>query len=102
MASRVLDQLPLREKILRQALSARDCGSLEILVRGVDVDPDALRRRLRPSGSQAMSLVIMRRGTGPAARAVAFVCRASAVGCRYAIPAPARDVVPLLVGGHAG
>ena len=73
----VLDQLPLREKILRQALSARDCGSLEILVRGVDVDPDVLRRRLRPSGNQAMSLVIMRRGAGPAARAVAFICRAS-------------------------
>ncbi len=73
----ILDQLPLREKILRQNLSARDCGSLEILVRGVDVDPDALRKRLRPSGSQPISLVIMRRGTGSAARAVAFVCRPS-------------------------
>lgn len=73
----VLDQLPLREKVLRQTLSAHDCGSLEILVRGVDVDPDALRRRLRPSGSQAISLVIMRRGAGSAARAVAFVCRPS-------------------------
>ena len=73
----ILDQLPLREKILRQTLSARDCGSLEILVRGVDVDPDALRKRLRPSGSQPISLVIMRRGTGSAARAVAFVCRPS-------------------------
>jgi hypothetical protein len=73
----ILDQLPLREKVLRQTLSAHDCGSLEILVRGVDVDPDALRRRLRPSGSQSISLVIMRRGTGSAARAVAFVCRPS-------------------------
>jgi hypothetical protein len=40
----ILEELPLREKILRQALSAHDCGALEILVRGVDVDPDALRR----------------------------------------------------------
>ena len=73
----VLEQLPLREKTLRQALSARDCGSLEILVRGVDVDPDALRRRLRPSGGQPLSLVITRIGTGTDARAVVFVCRAS-------------------------
>ncbi len=48
----VLEELPLREKVLRQALSARDCGALEILVRGVDVDPDALRRRLRPGGGR--------------------------------------------------
>ena len=73
----VLEQLPLREKVLRQALSVRDCGSLEILVRGVDVDPDFLRQRLRPSGSQALSLVITRIGTGASARAVAFLCRAS-------------------------
>lgn len=73
----VLEQLPLREKFLRQALSARDCGSLEILVRGVDVDPDALRRRLRPVGGEALSLVITRIGTGTGARAVVFVCRAS-------------------------
>jgi hypothetical protein len=73
----VLEQLPLREKILRQTLSARDCGSLEILVRGVDVDPDALRSRLRPAGSEALSLVITRIGTGTGARAVVFVCRAS-------------------------
>jgi hypothetical protein len=73
----ILDQLPLREKPLRQALSARDCGTLEILVRGVDVDPDALRRRLRPSGTQPISVVIARLGTGAAARAVAFVCRPS-------------------------
>ncbi len=73
----ILDQLPLREKALRQTLSARDCGSLEILVRGVDVDPDALRRRLRQTGNQSMSLVIMRRGSGSPARAVVFVCRPS-------------------------
>lgn len=73
----ILERLPLREKVLRQTLSARDCGSLEILVRGVDVDPDVLRRRLRPSGDQPMSMVIMRSGAGAAARAVAFVCRPS-------------------------
>jgi hypothetical protein len=73
----ILDELPFREKVLRQAVSARDCGALEILVRGVDVDPDALRRRLRPSGTQSISVVITRLGAGAAARAVAFVCRPS-------------------------
>ena len=70
----VLEEIPMREKQLRQALSARDCGSLEILVRGVDVDPDALRRRLRPVGTEALSLVITRIGAGSASRAVAFLC----------------------------
>lgn len=73
----VIEQLPMREKALRQSLSAHDCGALEVLIRGVDVDPDALRRRLRPGGTQPLSVVITRLGAGSAARAVAFVCRAS-------------------------
>ena len=76
----ILEQLPMREKALRQALSAHDCGALEILVRGVDVDPDVLRRRLRPSGGQPLSTVITRVGHGRESRAVAFICRASRNG----------------------
>ncbi len=73
----ILEEVHFREKALRQVLSGRDCGPLEILVRGVDVDPDALRRRLRPTGGQPLSVVVTRIGTGTAARAVAFVCRSS-------------------------
>ena len=73
----VLEELPFAEKRLRHALAAQDCGNCEILVRGVAVDPDELRRRLRLRGTQARSVVITRIGTGTAARAVAFVCRAS-------------------------
>lgn len=76
----IIDQLPLREKVLRQALSALDCGQLEILVRGVDVDPDALRRRLRPAGTMSLTVVIMRMGTGTGSRAAAFICRPSLGG----------------------
>lgn len=76
----ILEQLPLREKALRQALAARHCGSLEILVRGVDVDPDALRRRLRPAGHQPLALVLTRIGAGTRGRGVAFLCRAAARG----------------------
>ena len=43
----------------------------------VDVDPDALRRRLRPAGHTALSVVITRLGTGADGHAVAFVCRPS-------------------------
>lgn len=73
----VLEQIPFGERRLRQALAALDCGALEILVRGVDVDPAALRPRLRLRGGQHLSVVITRVGAGAAARAVAFICRPS-------------------------
>jgi len=73
----VLEQLAFDERRLRQALAALDCGVLEILVRGVEVDPDALRRRLTLHGSQSLTVVITRIGSGAAARGTAFVCRPS-------------------------
>jgi hypothetical protein len=73
----VLETLLYSEKRLRQALAARDCGTLEILVRGVAVEPDVLRRRLRLRGDRALSVVITRLGHRVAARATAFICRAS-------------------------
>jgi hypothetical protein len=71
----VLDELNYSERRLRQVLSARDVGAVEILVRGVGVDPDALRARLRLRGSQPVSVVIARIGSGAASRATAFICR---------------------------
>ena len=71
----VLEELSYSERRLRQALSARDVGAVEILVRGVDVDPDALRSRMRLRGSQQVSVVIVRIGSGRASRATAFICR---------------------------
>jgi hypothetical protein len=73
----VLEQLAFDERRLRQALAGLDCGALEILVRGVEVDPDALRRRLGLRGSESLSVVITRVGLGAAARGTAFVCRPS-------------------------
>jgi hypothetical protein len=69
---RIIDRLEYREKSLRTELRKRECGALEILVRGVDVDPDQLRRRLKPSGSQPYTLVITRIGRN----AAAFLCTA--------------------------
>jgi THUMP domain-like len=73
----VLEELTYSERRLRQALSVRDVGAVEILVRGVDVDPDVLRARLRLRGSQRVSVVIARIGSGAASRATAFICRPS-------------------------
>lgn len=73
----VLQQLPFDERRLRQALSARDCGVLEILVRGVDIEPTALRRRLALRGNGSLTVVITRVGSGATARGTAFVCRPS-------------------------
>ena len=73
----VLEELAYSERRLRQALSGRDVGAAEILVRGVDVDPDALRHRLRLRGTHAVSVVITRLGPGAKSRATAFICRPS-------------------------
>lgn len=73
----VIAESGLSERTLRQELSARNVGALEILVRGVSVDPDELRTRLRLRGSERLSLVITRIGTGSASRAVVYLCRPS-------------------------
>lgn len=64
----VRDQVPLKR--LKSALSSLDCGRLEVLVRGVDVDPDALRRKMKLRGSLALTAVVARVGD----TAVALVC----------------------------
>mgnify|MGYP007051588334 FL=1 len=73
----VLDTLPYHERRLRQALSDRGVGAVEILVRGLDVDPDVLRSRLRLRGSSQATVILTRLGTGRAGRATAFICRPS-------------------------
>ncbi|WP_410506908.1 class I SAM-dependent methyltransferase [[Mycobacterium] appelbergii] len=73
----VLEQLSYHERRLRTALAARDVGAVEILIRGVDVDPDVLRPRLRLRGSQQLTVVITRLGSGAQSRATAFICRPS-------------------------
>ncbi|WP_040836984.1 class I SAM-dependent methyltransferase [Nocardia brevicatena] len=69
---RILDRLDFREKSLRAELRRRDCGPLEILVRGVDVDPDRLRQRLKPAGTRPYTVVITRIGRSP----LVFLCTA--------------------------
>lgn len=64
---RVIEQLPYREKPLRQALRERGIGALTIKKRGVDVVPEQLRKRLDLRGEQTATLVLTRvGGTGTA------------------------------------
>ncbi|MGF6885871.1 hypothetical protein ABIA39_007616 [Nocardia sp. GAS34] len=67
---RVLDRMDFKEKPLRAELHRRDCGPLEILTRGVDLDPDALRSRLKPRGTIPHTLVVTRIGSAP----TVFLC----------------------------
>ncbi|MFC3848578.1 SAM-dependent methyltransferase [Corynebacterium hansenii] len=75
----VLEQVPLKR--VRQALAARDCASAEILVRGVDANPDVLRKQWKLGGGGkkgrggggpgvALGVVVTRIGSA----ATAFVC----------------------------
>lgn len=73
---RILERLKYTEKSLRQALSRLDCGSAEILVRGVDVDPAVLRPRLKLRGDRSLSVVLTRIGRTP----VVFVCEPTRSG----------------------
>lgn len=74
-AFRVLEHGRYSEKNLRHALARHGAASVEILVRGVDVDPAVLRPRLKlrsAGGGPALSVVLTRVGSTP----TAFVCTA--------------------------
>lgn len=71
-AFEVLDHGRYTEKALRTTLRRFDVGALEILVRGLPVVPDELRRRLKPAGSVSATVVLTRIGDSP----TAFLCRA--------------------------
>lgn len=63
-AFEILDVLPYKEKVLRHWVNEHRVGRLEIKKRGVDLDPAELRRRLKPRGDEAATLVITRTPTG--------------------------------------
>ncbi len=72
-AFRVLEHGHYTERALRQALYRRDAASVEILVRGLAVDPDQLRPRLKLRGrTAAFSVILTRIGDVP----TSFLCTA--------------------------
>jgi SAM-dependent methyltransferase len=67
----VTDVLPFSLKRLRILLRERGVGRLEILKRGSALEPEQLRRDLRISGPNAVSLVLTRIAGAP----VTLICR---------------------------
>lgn len=61
-AFRVIELLPASEKHLKRELATRGIGQLEIKKRGANVDPAALRTRLRLKGPNAATLFLTRVG----------------------------------------
>ncbi|MCW4457605.1 class I SAM-dependent methyltransferase [Microbacterium sp. MPKO10] len=57
---RIIEQLPLDEKVLRRWVKGNDIGTLEIKKRGVDIDPAAFRTRLHPRGRTQATIVLTR------------------------------------------
>lgn len=67
----VLDVLPFDSRRLRSALQHYDVGHLEVKKRGVDVDPEAVRREMRRKGTRQATVLI-----APYAESVhAIVCQ---------------------------
>lgn len=67
----ILEKVSMKK--LKGALAARKIGQLEVLVRGVDIDPDILRKKMKlQRGGEAATVVITRISQS----AVAFICRA--------------------------
>ncbi|GLZ35389.1 hypothetical protein Lesp02_75760 [Lentzea sp. NBRC 105346] len=71
-AFKVVEHGHYAEKALRALLRKHDVGRLEILVRGLDVDPNTLRKRLKLAGSDEATVVLTRIGHRP----TAFLCEA--------------------------
>ena len=71
-AFRVLEHGHYSEKALRAILRRHHIGRLEILVRGLDIDPSLLRPRLKLAGENEATVVLTRIGRTP----MAFFCRA--------------------------
>jgi SAM-dependent methyltransferase len=59
-AFRIVERLPLTEKVLARELAGRGIGTLEIKKRGVDIDPAQLRTRLKLRGDASAVLIVTR------------------------------------------
>ncbi len=59
---RVRESMPANVKAINAALRKADIGTLEIKKRGMDIDPAAFRKKLKLSGSQSATLILVRVG----------------------------------------
>lgn len=64
-----IEKVPLKK--LKSVLKSYDAGSLEILVRGVEVDPDQLRKKMKLKGKKPFAVIITRIGS----QGIALLCQ---------------------------
>ncbi|WP_289033145.1 class I SAM-dependent methyltransferase [uncultured Arsenicicoccus sp.] len=64
---RILDEIPLQDKVIRAWCRQRSIGDLTLKKRGVDADPDRLRRSLKLRGDGRATLVLTRQSGRPVA-----------------------------------
>jgi hypothetical protein len=57
---RLVKILPCDEAVLGKELAAREVGVLEIKKRGLDIDPETWRKKLKPKGPNSATLVFTR------------------------------------------
>ena len=69
-AFEVLAELAYDERGLRHWVQEQGVGALEIKVRGIDVDPAVLRKRLRPAGKGSATVVLTPTASGARALVV--------------------------------
>ena len=67
----ILETLPYSVKTIRNWVKTNQVGTLEIKVRGIEVDPAQLRRELKPNGPNSATLILARTKRG----AQVFVAR---------------------------
>lgn len=58
----VMEELPLNQVVIKRECAKRGIGTLEIKVRGVDIDPAAFRKRLSLKGDASATLILTRVG----------------------------------------
>ena len=59
---KVVEELPLHEKAIKAYLAKLDIGRVEIKKRGVDIDPEVFRKKLKLKGSGAATLIATKVG----------------------------------------
>lgn len=72
-AYEVIDAMPFAVKRVRAALRDLGVGRVTVKKRGVNVDPDDVRRQLKPAGDPSMHAVVVLTRIGSAA--TALICR---------------------------
>ena len=72
-AWKIVQTLPTKPSALKAWAKRADIGALEIHKRGIDVEPEALRKRLHLQGTKQATIVLPRQGNKRRGKAIALL-----------------------------